>query len=427
MDPSVVHTVFWVCGLLLVISAVEHHARGSAVPPACWLLLLGAAYGGLRTYAELDLPALHLGPEVVLFLFVPLILFDASRRLRVCQLWEVLPQAGLLGIVGPLAGMALLGLPLMLIKDMALTDAFLFGAVLSATDPVAVTAVFQTFRVPARLRALLEGESLLNDGTAVILFGVFLSRVSGGAPLSIPATALNLAGAILGALALGALAGAAGALLMRLWHALHDRFLGALLPLVVVLAVFSVAEHVLHVSGVVAVLAATLTMGALHIHLRRDTAVKEGGRAGATEFADRPEEADRFFADFWGFLGQLATAVLFFLVGARTGEHVYDLSWHTIPIMLGALLLSRAAIVYPLSAVFRPTRLRVPGAWQHVLALGGLRGALSVALLLSLAEAYPHRHLFLCLAFTMVLFTVVVNTLLLRAFLKHTGISDAEP
>jgi CPA1 family monovalent cation:H+ antiporter len=410
MDHAVVATVCWLCGFLLVVSALEHYTRRSVIPPVCWLLVAGVVYGALRSYAGLELPALHVGPHVVLFVFLPLLIFNSSRRLSVSELRAVLPEASFYALVGPLAGMVLVGVPLHVLSTVGLTDAFLFGAALGATDPVAVAAVFRAFPVPDRLQTLLEGESLLNDGIAVVLFSVLVGRAVGGGALSIPFTALSVAASVLGALVVGGAVGALGGLLMRHWHELHDRFIGSLLPLVAVYAAFLLGEHALGVSGVIAVMSATLVLSALHRH-------REGQKAAAA--------ADRFFDDFWGFLADLVNAVLFFILGERMGEHVWRLTWYFVPAMVLALLLSRAAVVYIGAAALHLVRRRMPSAWRDVLAVGGLRGALSVALLLLLPEDYEHRHLFLCLAFALVFFTLIVNTLALRAYLKRRPVAEA--
>ncbi len=409
MAHSVPATVFWICGLLLAVVAIEHYTRRTAIPPVCWVLVAGMTYGLLRTHAALPLPALHVGPHVVLFVFLPLLIFDSSRRLHVRELGSVLPEAGFLALVGPLAGMFLLGWPLSLVGGLPLPDALLFGAVLSATDPVAVSAIFQSFPVPERLHTIIEGESLLNDGITVLLFTTLAGTVIGETVLSVPSTVAHFAASVSGAVALGIAFGGLGSLIMKSWHDLHDRFIGSLMPLITVYAAFAVAEHILHISGVLAVMAAALTLASLHIHRKHSSA---------------PRQADRFFDDFWGFLSHLANAVLFFILGERMGEHAYRLSWYLIPLMIGALIASRAVIVYCGAGLFRILHARFPASWRHVLTMGGLRGALSIALLLTLPDDYRYRHLFLCLAFALVLFTVIVNTLALRGYLSKVSVED---
>ncbi len=90
-------------------------------------------------------------------------------------------------------------------------------------------------------------------------------------------------------------------------------------------------------------------------------------------------------------------------------------------VVIAALLISRSVVVYGFSALFRLFGIRLPASWQHILNLGGLKGALSVALILMLPEEYVHRNMFLCAALGMSLFTLVGNTLGLRLYLKKAG------
>lgn len=243
MTHSVVTALFWTCGLLLVVAAVRHYLRRSVIPPVCWLLLAGVAVGALRRHAGLALPSFQVGPEVVLYVFLPLLIFDSSRKLAPRDLGAVWPEAGLLSLIGPAVGMAVLGGALHLLAGIPLTDALLFGALLSATDPVAVTAIFDAFPVPEKLRAMVEGESLLNDGVVVVLFTILSARLTGEIAFSVPETIGWVFVSIFGAVILGAMIGGVGALLLRFWHEQHDRFIGALIPLIAVYFAFTVAEH----------------------------------------------------------------------------------------------------------------------------------------------------------------------------------------
>jgi len=397
--------LFGVCLFLLLLAAVEHYTRRSGLPPLCWILLAGLIYGTTVRYTTLPLPSLHLSPPVVLFGFLPLLIFDSSRQLQPRRLLAILPEAGLFAVAGPLLSMAVIGLLLAALGGIPIADALLFGAALAATDAVAVTAIFHALPIPEKLQTILEGESLLNDGTTVILFSALAGRVIAETVFSVPHTAGRFLLSVGGAVLLGVAMGGLRVLLAKLWHELHDRFIGALIPLITVYAAFGLAEHVFHVSGVIAVMSATLTITAFH--KRHD--------------ADHPADidADQFFEAFWGFLAKLFNAVLFFILGAQIGEHIYDLRWTLIPIMIAALLVSRCVTVYPGAALLRLTHRPMDRLWKHVLNIGGLRGALSVALLLSLPETYVHRHVFLCIAFVLIFFTLTVNPLLLRSYLKR--------
>ena len=129
------------------------------------------------------------------------------------------------------------------------------------------------------------------------------------------------------------------------------------------------------------------------------------------------------FKFFWDFLSKLANAVLFFMLGVEIGAHYYDINWAVMPGVVAALLFSRSVVVYGFSALFRLIGIRLPASWQHILNLGGLKGALSVALILMIPRDYPYRNMFLCAALAMALFTLVANTLALRAYLNRAHLA----
>ncbi len=407
MESGVVSVLLWGCAFLLMVAAVEHYLRRAVIPPVCWILLAGVAAGALRRHTGLPLPSFGIGPRLVLYVFLPLLVFDSSRKLHPRQLLAVLPESALLALLGPVLGMLLLGLPLHLMVGVPVLDALLFGTVLSAVRPAAITALFERFSVPDRLRTIVEGESLLNDAAVIVLFTILAGRMTGHLVFSAPETFGWFLISFAVALLIGAVAGGACVMLLRTWQEQHDRFIGALLPLVTVYVAFAVAEHYLHFPGVLAAISATLVLGHLHIH-------RDG----------RSRVADRFFNDFWGFLRQVANVVLFFAIGALAGGHAWRIAWWSIPTMIGLMLLARATTVYGGLAVMGLVRRKVRSAWKPVLNLGGLKGALSVALLMMLPTAYEHRNFFLCLAFALILFTIIVNTLAMKLYLDHTELDS---
>ena len=180
---------------LLGISAIEHYFRNSVIPPICWVLLAGIAYGAATRNPALPLPELQLEPHVVMFVFLPILIFDSSRKLEWPELKSVGVEAGVLASIGVIACMVLIGLPVAWITGMPLLDALLFGAIISATDPIAVSAIFDRFEFPEKLRTLIEGESLLNDGTAVILFTTLSMAIFERTSVSIGQLTLNLTSA----------------------------------------------------------------------------------------------------------------------------------------------------------------------------------------------------------------------------------------
>ena len=411
MEMELVKGLVFTCLFLIGLCAVEHHFRLSRLPYICWMVLFGALYGLLTKSLLPGLPGFHLSPDVILFIFLPVLIFDSSRKLDLGMARDEVVPASVLATAGILVSMAVMAVVIKFVTGRAWVDILFFSAIMSATDPVAVAAVFKQFSIPEKLRTLLEGESLLNDGTTIILFMLLSGKVLEGKSLVSEHGLLVFTASIIGAVLLGALTGWGGALLMRKWKALKDHFIGPLLPLLIVYLTFCLAQAALEISGVIAVMSTTIIMRLSYRRFRPD---------------EIPSEVQlEFYQGFWDFLGDLANAVLFFMLGVEIGAHYYEINWAVMPGVILALLLSRSVVVYGFGALFRMGGLRLPMSWQHVLNLGGLKGALSVALILMIPQDYAYRNLFLCAALAMCLFSLIANTLALRVYLKNANFDEA--
>jgi CPA1 family monovalent cation:H+ antiporter len=410
MESELVKGLVFVCLFLIGLCAIEHHFRSSRLPYICWVVLFGALYGVLNVSVFPGLPEFHLSADVILFIFLPVLIFESSRTLDMEVARAEAVPAFVLATAGILVSMVVMAVPLRWITGNDWQDVLFFSAIMSATDPVAVAAVFKQFSIPEKLKILLEGESLLNDGTVVILFMLLSAKVVDGKSILFEQGLLVFVLSVLGAVVLGALTGWGCAQLMRKWKALKDHFIGPLLPLLTVYLTFCLAQAVLEISGVIAVMSTTITMRLAYRRFRND------------EIASEIET--EVYRGFWEFLGTLANAVLFFMLGVEMGMHYQTINWQVMPGVIAALLLSRSVVVYGFGLLFRISGLKLPMSWQHVLNLGGLKGALSVALILMIPPNYPYRDLFLCAALAMSLFTLIGNTLGLRIYLKKTKIVE---
>lgn len=410
MGMELVKGLVFTCLFLIGLCAVEHHFRFSRLPYICWIVLFGALYGILNQTLFSGLPGFKLSPDVILFIFLPVLIFDSSRKLDLDMARAEVVPSSVLATVGILVSMVVMAVPLKLITGREWLDVLFFSAIMSATDPVAVAAVFKQFPIPEKLKILIEGESLLNDGTVVILFMLMSGKVLEGKSIASEHGLLVFAASVAGAVLLGALTGWAGAWLMRKWQALKDHFIGPLLPLIIVYLTFCLAQATLEISGVIAVMSTTIVMRLSYRRFRRD---------------EIPSEVEiEFYRGFWDFLGDLANAILFFMLGVEIGSHYYDINWMVMPGVIFALLLSRSVVVYGFGALFRAGGIQLSMPWQHVMNLGGLKGALSVALILMIPETYPYRNLFLCAALAMCLFTLIANTLAMRVYLKKANLTE---
>jgi len=411
MEMELVKGLVFTCLFLIGLCAIEHYFRFSRLPYICWVVLFGAAYGILNKSLLPGLPGFHLSPGVILFIFLPVLIFDASRKLDLDMARAEAVPAFVLATAGIFVSMAVMAVVIKFVTGRDWQDVLFFAAIMSATDPVAVAAVFKQFAIPEKLKTLIEGESLLNDGTVVILFMLMSGKVLEGKSIASEHGMLVFALSVIGAVLLGALTGWGGALLMRKWKALKDHFIGPLLPLLIVYLTFCLAQAALEISGVIAVMSTTITMRLAYRRFQPD---------------EIPSEVQiEFYRGFWEFLGELANAVLFFMLGVEIGAHYYEINWRVMPGVIAALLISRSAVVYGFGALFRTGGVRLPMSWQHVLNMGGLKGALSVALILMIPEDYPYRNLFLCAALAMCLFTLIANTLAMRVYLKKANLDEA--
>lgn len=410
MELELVKGLVFACLFLIGLCAIEHHFRFSRLPYICWVVLFGVGYGILNQTIFPNLPPFHLTPDVILYVFLPVLIFDSSRKLDLDMAREEAVPAFLLATLGILVSMVVMAVPLKFITGRDWQDVLFFAAIMSATDPVAVAAVFKQFSIPEKLKTLIEGESLLNDGTTVILFMLMSGKVLEGKKILFEGGLLTFVVSITGAVLLGGLTGWGGAWLMRRWKALKDHFIGPLLPLLIIYLTFCLAQSALEISGVIAVMSTTIVMRLAYRRFRQD---------------EIPAQAEmEFYRGFWEFLGELANAVLFFMLGVEIGAHYYNINWLVMPGVIAALLIARSVVVYGSGAAFRLINVRLPASWQHILNLGGLKGALSVALILMIPKDYALRHLFLCAALAMCLFTLIANTLAMRVYLKKADLGS---
>jgi monovalent cation:H+ antiporter, CPA1 family len=370
--------------LLIASAAAAVAAQWVRLSYTLALLLLGLGLG-----ASGAVPAPALRSDLILLLFLPPLLFEAAAALDAGLLWRL--RAGVLTLAGPgvLLAMAAGGALVHWGAGLPWSAALLFGAVIAATDPIAVLATFRRLGAEARLAALIEGESLLNDGVALALLVALVDAVNGGFHF----------GSAVGRFLLAAAGGAAiGAALGWLGAALIARSADHLSEMAVSVAIaygtFLVADE-LRLSGVLAVLAAAMTLGRL-------------GRARGRIFSDG---AARTLADLWEFLAFAANAGLFLLMGldvrlAGLRDHPAAVAWG-----IAAALAGRATVAYGLGGALDRLGFPLSRSERHVLFWGGLRGAVALAAALSLAPAFPRRAQLLAMTYGAVLFTLLAQGL----------------
>jgi len=338
--------------------------------------------------------------EVVVFLFLPVLVFEAALGLSVRAFFRNLGPILVLAVVALLVSAVLVGVTLAVVLGTPLAAALLFGALISATDPVAVVAVFRQLGVPERLLVLVEGESMLNDGVAIVLFNILLG-VALGEEASVAGGVFDFTKVFFGGAAIGALFGLAVAVLLP-WL---DRNLAAALTVAVAYGSFVLADDVLGFSGVMA-----------------------GVAAGAVIAGFAPSRASastrEMLEDVWEALGYVANALLFLLIGLAIEPELILDNLDAIALAIVVVLIARAIAVIPLvSALERFARIPPVGRRNEaVLIWGGLRGGVALALALALPESLPERDLFIAMTGGVVLATLLLNATTIGWLIHRLGL-----
>ncbi|RKZ35544.1 MAG: hypothetical protein DRQ37_06115, partial [Gammaproteobacteria bacterium] len=251
-------------GLLTVAIIAAGLCRTLPIPYTVILVILGMGLGELgRSWEPMAiLHELRLSPDLVFFIFLPALIFESGLNLDARQLVKDLAPVLVMAIPALLISTLLIGFGLSFLLDMDLVLALVFGALISATDPVAVVALFKELGAPLRLNVMVEGESLMNDATAIVLFSIILSMAVGGGTLGwseagsavIEFMRVFVGGALIGVFA--------GFIVSELLHRLRSTVSAVLtMSVVTAYASFVIAEHTLHVSGVMAAATAAVTLG----------------------------------------------------------------------------------------------------------------------------------------------------------------------
>ncbi|MCW2777806.1 MAG: Na+/H+ antiporter [Frankiales bacterium] len=383
-------------------------ARRTGLPDPVVLVTVGLAASFLPNAPVLDLP-----PDVVFLVFLPPLLYRASFLTDLATLRRIATPLALLSVGLVLAtAVAVAGVVAALVPGVSFAQGLVLGAVVAPTDPVAASGVFKRLGAPRFVVDLVEGESLINDATALVLFAVAVEAVVGGRP-SVAHTAATLVLSVGGGVAVGT---AIGALVLLSRTRLSDVGLQLLLTLFTPYAAYVLAERV-DVSGVLAVVVAGLMLGS---------------RGGVFTAAARLQSAA-----FWSLLDLVLNAVLFVLLGLQVRRVVGDtpqLGAHALALYAVAVVGTVAGVrvlwqfavpppVYGLRRLFGRPQASSSAAERLVIGWTGMRGAVSLAAALAIPRDVPERALLLFLTIAVVLATLVLQGTTLPLLLRLTGLS----
>ena len=393
---SILSTEVTLVGLLAIAAAVAMVVSRIKVPFTVALVLVGLALSFTTT---IDV---ELSKDLILGVLVPPLIFEATMHLSWDRLKTDLVSILTLAIGGTLIGTFLVGVLIRPFVEIPWPAALAFGALISATDPVAVIARFRSLGVDKRLTTLVEGESLFNDGAAIVIFGL---AAAGGAGFTVGGAVGEFLKVSLGGLAVGAVLGYLVAKVL-LKH-LDDHLLETAITLALAFGAYVVAEQI-HLSGILAVVAAGIIVGEVGLENTSPT----------TRFS---------LESFWELLSFIVNAFVFLLIGLRID--IAQMSHHVPAILMAVatILVARAVIVYGTSIIqnrFSATRY-LPRNIQHAVFWGGLRGAVSLALALTLPFSFDAAtaEVLQVMTFGVVLFTLLVQGTTIKWLLDAVGIS----
>ena len=387
--------------LFIVATAVAIAVQRLAVPYTVALVFTGLVLGLLHAFE-----APHLTKALLFNVFLPGLLFEAAFHIEFKQFWRnrlTINSLALPGVVAAIALTALILTPvantLHFVQDFTWKHALVFGAIISATDPIAVVAVFKSLGVPKRLSVLLEGESLLNDGVAIVFFTLSVALVTGQV-----VTGGGLIFDFIKIVGIGALIGAGvGLTVSQVIKQVDDPMIEITLTTIAAYGSFLAAEH-FHYSGVIATVSAGMLCG------------NYGARVGMSPSTRMAVET------FWEYVAFALNSIVFLLIGFEVQFQALLASWQAILVAYLVVTAGRALIIFGASSLLRRTRERIPWAWSVILTWGGLRGGLPMVLVLSLPKDFPHRDLLVSMTFGVVILSILVHGLTMSPLLRWLGI-----
>ncbi|EWH11699.1 NhaP-type Na+/H+ and K+/H+ antiporter [Catenovulum agarivorans DS-2] len=416
-----VQILLFVSVTLLVGVILRQLLKQVAIPYTVALLIVGILFGLIYRFDHNDMPGLYnqtvqlvadIDPHLILFLFLPTLIFESAYAIETHLFKRTFSQIALLAVPGLIVCTSITAVFVKYVFpwDWSWPICFMFGALISATDPVAVVALLKELSSRKRLETLIEGESLLNDGTAIVLFTLFYSMLSASHATDI--TALGVIGDFTWVVSFGFLIGLAGGWLMILWigKIFNDPLIEITSSIATAYLVFYIAEGVFHVSGVVAV----VTLGVL---------LAAQGRTRISA------EVKHFLHQFWELMAYLANTLIFVLVGIIVAVKIRlddPQAWLMLAVLYIAILLIRGVSIISLSPLLKQIGIGLTKHKSLVLIWGGLRGAVALALALSVVQsdhipaAIGEQILFLTAG--IVVLTIIINGGTIRLLLTKLGL-----
>lgn len=427
--------LFFLIIALVIGAGTRHFLKKSPLPFTVSLLLIGLLLGvlsrlgyfgqwniiGLRLDTSFISDAVswagHINPHLILFIFLPTLIFEAAFAMDVHTFKKTSANAFILAIPGIIVALVLTALVIVGIKlagiglnNWTWTMALLFGAVISATDPVAVVAILKEVGASKKLGTLIEGESMLNDGTAIVIFMVLIAGITGAGSEASPI--IEFFRVAVGGTLVGLLIG----YIVIAW--VKKVFNDALVEITVIVAAaymtFYVAEHFLHVSGVLGLVSFGLLMASV----------------GRTRISP---EVEHFLHEFWELFAFIANTLIFLIVGVVIADNiVFTANDFLILFLLYiGVHIVRAIVIAIFFPVMKKAGYGLTRKDSYILWWGALRGAVGLALALIVAGESKIdgsiRDQFLFYTAGIVTLTLLINATTIKALLKWLGLMEIPP
>ena len=392
--------VLMLAGLLLLATSSAIFLKRINFPYTIGLVIIGIVLASLARYSDQisHLREIDLSHDLIMYVLLPVLIFDAAIHIKIPHLFRELRPVMILAVPGVVMSMLIVGYMLNALTPLTLAGAMLFGALISATDPVAVIALFKEVGAPERMSMLMDAESLFNDATAIVIFGIVLSVIQAGGGVD----GMMLLGGLwsfievfFGGILVGVVLGLSMRWLLKLGR--DEPFVQIAHTTILAYGSFIVADHVFGFSGVMSTIAAGLITRSSMAELICD-------------------QVRQFIKPYWEFMAFVANSLIFLLLGVKedllikSPERLMEI-YPWLILAVAVVLLARFLVVYsllPVSNLFSKGR-EVDFKVRAVMFWGGLRGVVPVALMVSIPEDMAHRGLIIDMTLAVILFSLLIQ------------------
>lgn len=405
---TLINSILFLSIFFGLISVLYFISKKTKFPYTVILLVVGFL-GQLFSYLySIHIP-FSLSTDIIYYVLLPLLLFESAFHINVHQFKLQFKTISFLATFGVLVSTFTVGFLLSLFLGLPFSVSLLFGALISATDPIAVLAIFKNLGAPKRLSLLADGESMFNDATGVIMFRLVSTFVVGASAFSSTKVidgVLEFIWIFAGSIIVGAVFGLIASFIIGKFK--HDSLLETSMTVALTFFSFIGAEHLLHLSGVISTVAAGITLGNL----------------GKTKISNN---SIHFIESFWEYVGFVCVSMIFFFSTLTLDLSFLVGDWATIHLVIISVLIARGVSVYLSCFIsnkvgFFANEPNIPLNWQHVLVWGGLRGVIPLVLVYSLPDTYEYKMLLTQFTLNTFLFTLFFNATTIQSILQALGL-----